>query len=105
MMYLGTMSESDISSIVILVFTLGFIMYTLIHLPFISAYHNYRASLIHFTELIILFVTMYYRSFRANSSILETNNILDPILIQLVAIFICILVSIACLIYDIKKAI
>lgn len=50
------------SSLVIVGFSILYILYNLINLPFKDAYHNYRANICHVTQLVILFVTNYYDS-------------------------------------------
>ena len=44
-------------TLLLLAFALAFLMYHLINLPYNNALHNYRASLTHFSQLLILLVT------------------------------------------------
>lgn len=41
-------------------------MYNLVNLPFIDTYQNYRANMCHIIQLIILFVSNFYRSMKYN---------------------------------------
>jgi len=58
--YIATMNSYELSTLVVISFSLIFLMYNLIHPPFTDAYQNYRANVCHITQLIILFVTNYY---------------------------------------------
>jgi hypothetical protein len=62
--YIAVESEYTLSSLVIIGISFAFLGYNLVNLPFKSAYHNYRACVCHFNQLIILFVTNYYDSMR-----------------------------------------
>lgn len=65
-MYIAAMNEYDISTLIATFFSIAVLMYTLINLPFKDAYQNYRAVLCNTTIMIVLFVTMYYRSMKSN---------------------------------------
>ena len=67
--YIAVRAEYTLSSLVIVGFSLIFIGYNLINLPFKQAYQNYRANVCHFAQLIILVVTNYYDSMTENDSL------------------------------------
>lgn len=50
-------------------FSLGFLAYNLVNLPYKDAYHNYRANICHITQFVILLVTNYYDGMKANDKI------------------------------------
>ena len=66
-LYLAAGNENDLSTLLILALSLLFLLYNLVNLPFVRAYHNYRANICHFTQFIILFVAMYYRSMKSTT--------------------------------------
>ena len=51
-----------LSSLVMVGFSMLWIMYNLVNLPFRQAYQNYRANVCHIAQLVILMVTNYYDS-------------------------------------------
>jgi hypothetical protein len=65
--YLSTKNDYEYGTIFILAFSLLFIMYTIINLPFKSALQNYRACLCQVTQLITLLATNYYRTMKSNT--------------------------------------
>lgn len=69
--YIAVKAEYILSSLVILAFSVLFIMYNLINLPFKEAYQNYRANICHVTQLVILMVTNYYDSLLENDPLEE----------------------------------
>lgn len=54
----------------------------------------------HGTELCILFVSMYYRSMKENTKIELRNRIHWPALLSISLVFICMLISLGCTIYN-----
>jgi hypothetical protein len=67
--YLATMNEDDLSTLIVLAFSLAFLLYNLVNLPFLKAYHNYRANICHLSQFVILFITMYYRSMKSEAPV------------------------------------
>jgi hypothetical protein len=65
-MYVGAMNEFETSTIIATFFSITVLMFTLINLPFKDAYQNYRAVFCNTTIMVVLFVTMYYRSMKSN---------------------------------------
>lgn len=71
-------NDDDLSTLFALGISLLFLIYNLVNLPFVKAYHNYRACLCHLTQFITLFVAMYYRSMKSTSSPIEVASIFSP---------------------------
>lgn len=67
--FMAINNEDTYVTLFVLAFSLAFIMYNIINLPFNDSFHNYRANLCHITQLVILLVTNYYRSMRLNDKI------------------------------------
>ena len=70
--YLATANEDNLSTLIVLVISIFFLIYNLVNLPFTKAYHNYRACICHFSQFIILYVAMYYRTMTDGT---DTNSI------------------------------
>jgi len=66
--YMATMNEDDLSTLIVLLLSIYFLLYNLVNLPFRKAYHNYRANICHISQFIILYLTMYYRSMNEGTS-------------------------------------
>jgi len=64
---LGYSNEDDLSTLFAVGISLLFLIYNFINLPFIKAYHNYRACSCHLTNFITVFVAMYYRSMKSTT--------------------------------------
>lgn len=67
--YSAVKSDYDESTLIILGFSLAFMLYTIVNLPFTNVYQNYRCSLIHITMLYTLLTTNYYRSMKSTTPI------------------------------------
>lgn len=81
--------------------SLVFILYNIVNLPFVQAYQNYRANFCHWTQLVILLVTNFYTIMRANEGIEQKAMIFSPAQIEIILVFLCVFISLACLIYEI----
>ena len=95
--YMAVGNDSAIGSLILLSFSIYFLLYNLVNLPFLKVYHNYRACLCHLSQFLILYVAMYYRSM-IDVSDPDSINKLAPVYFELVAIGLCILVSLIVLI-------
>lgn len=100
-LYLSSANEDDLSTLIVLALSLLFLLYNLVNLPFSKAYHNYRANICHLTQFVILFVTMYYRSMKSNSSIADTAHIFSPVYLEYSCIVVALVVSAVVLGYEI----
>lgn len=99
-LYLAVENEWYLSSLIAIAINLAFIMYNLVNLPFIETYQNYRANMCHIIQLIILFVSNFYGSMKYNLPLSEKARIHGPAILEIATIFICVIVSLACLSYE-----
>ena len=97
--YSAVQSDYDESTLIILGFSLTFMLYTIVNLPFTNVYQNYRACLIHITMLFTLFTTNYYRTMKNNTPIEIKGRIYTPALVELILMVTCIGFSFIVLIY------
>ena len=97
-LYMATSIEDTFGTLIILAFSLTYIMYNIVNLPFADFYQNYRANLCHVTQLIVLLATNYYRSMRFNDP-LETRRTHGLTKLELAMITIGVVVSAVCLAY------
>lgn len=97
--YMAVSNEDVYGTLIILAFSLIYILYNGTNLPFIDAYQNYRASLCHLTQVCILLITNYYRSMKHNYPVEAKARIYTPAIIELVLLITCVIVSFVCLIY------
>lgn len=77
-----------------------FLVYAASNMPFKKPYHNYRTVIVHLAELVVLSVTMYYRSMKSTTPVVERSFIASPAILELVAIFLAFGVSAACCAYE-----
>lgn len=103
--YSAIQSDYDESTLIILGFSLAFLLYTVVNLPFTNVYQNYRCSLIHLTMLATLFTTNYYRSMKSNTPLDVKGRIYAPALMELILMVTCIGVSFIVLIYEVYQMI
>lgn len=103
--YMAVSNEDIYGTLIILAFSLIYIMYNVTNLPFVDAYQNYRANLCHFTQVVILLITNYYRSMKHNYPLEAKARMHTPAIIELVLLITCVIVSFVCLIYEIYKTI
>lgn len=77
--YMASMNEDMLSTLIVLLFSIYFLIYNLVNLPFRKAYHNYRANICHLSQFLILYVTTFYRSMNADSSEATLNSMVIPV--------------------------
>ena len=92
-LYMSTMNEDVLSTLLILLISIYFIIYNLVNLPFRKAYHNYRANICHLSQFAILFIAMYYRSMNDGYSINQLDSLVNPVYFELSALGLCIVVG------------
>jgi hypothetical protein len=73
--------------------------YNITNFPYVSTLQNYRATIIHLTELIIVFVANYYRTITVNISLPIKSHYHTPAIILYVCLVICTFISIISIIY------
>ena len=77
--YMSTANEDELSTLIMLSFSIYFLLYNLVNLPFQKAYHNYRACICHLVQFMILYIAMYYRVMTDPSDPNYIDNKLIPI--------------------------
>lgn len=97
---MSSYNEVEEATIVNVFYAIVFLLFLMVNLPYAKAYHNYRAIIIQLTGLIILSVTMYYRSMKSNTDPSVAYQILSPALLEVVGIFLSLGVSAGCLLYE-----
>lgn len=91
------------STLIVLSFSLAFILYNIVNLPFKSAIQNYRSNFIHICQLIVLLTANYYRSMKATTPLEIKGYIFWPAILQLVLIVMAVAFSILFLAWEIKN--
>lgn len=89
------------SALIVMAFSIAFLLYNLVNLPYSKAYHNYRANVCHITQFISLFVTMYYRSMMSSSTTEQISTVFTPAYLLMACITISLIVSMIVLVYEI----
>ena len=102
---MATSNEEALGTLLILGFSLAYIMFNIINLPFAQPYQNYRANICHITQLVILFVSNYYQSMKYYVEPSKKLKMYNPAIIEVVLITICVCVSIVSLAYEIYKTV
>jgi hypothetical protein len=100
-LYISSSNEDSMSTLIVMGLSITFLLYNLVNLPYAKAYHNYRANVCHFTQFICLFVAMYYRSMMSSTSTTSMANVFSPVYLEMFAIVISLIVSVAVLAYEI----
>lgn len=100
-LYISTMNEDSMSTLIVIALSLFFLLYNLVNLPYAKAYHNYRANICHLTQFICLFVAMYYRSMMSNTSRTGLSTVFSPVYIEFSCICLSLIVSLVVLVYEI----
>jgi hypothetical protein len=99
--YISAANEDTLSTLIVLLFSIYFLIYNLVNLPFRKAYHNYRANICHLSQFAVLYITMYYRSMNDDATSEELSAMTFPVYIQLGALGISLIVSAIVLMVDI----
>ena len=101
--YISLENDYEFGAFIIIGFSLSFLMYHIVNLPFRNVFHNYRAGLVHATEFIILMVTSYYRSMKSTSPLQVKSHYLTAAKLEIGMIVVCMIVSFLVLVYDLVK--
>jgi hypothetical protein len=104
-LYSAVKSDYDYGSLLIIAFSLTFIMYTIVYLPFSNVFQNYRYCLVHVTMLYTLLTTNYYRGMKSTTPMEIKGRIYTPAIIELVLMMACIVLSFLVLAYEIYQII
>jgi hypothetical protein len=100
-LYISSSNEDSMSTLIVMALSIAFLLYNLVNLPYTKAYHNYRANVCHFTQFVCLFVAMYYRSMMSTIPSTDMANVFSPVYLEMSAIVISLVVSMAVLVYEI----
>jgi hypothetical protein len=98
--YTAVKAQYVLSSLVMVGFSMLWVMYNLINLPFRKAYQNYRACACHVAQLVILMVANYYDSMLSTEPWEKKGYQFKAAELQIAAIYVALAVSVMCLIYD-----
>ena len=96
---IGVLNESDTGPIFPFFASVGVLVYQMSNNPFRKSMHNYRAFTLQAATVLLLMLTMYYRSMKKNSPIVQVSRILVPGILQIAVLAMCFLVSLGFLIY------
>lgn len=99
--YMAVANDHRYGNLFILAISFCFLLYCLANLPFNEAYQNYRALVCHCTQLVILIVTNFYSIMKNHESPEIVARIFTPAKIQIGLIILCVIVSLACFIYEV----
>lgn len=89
------------STLIVIALSLTFLLYNLVNLPYVKAYHNYRANICHLTQFICLFVALYYRSMMSSTSRTAVSTVFSPVYLEFSCICFSLIVSLVVLLYEI----
>lgn len=100
---MSQLNENEEATILCFFVGIVFMVYLLASVPFRRAYQNYRSASAQLGVLAGLFVGMYYRSMKSTTSIETRTEIVGPAYCLVAALFLCLGVSLATLIYEIYR--
>lgn len=72
--YIAVEADYSFSTLIIIGFSLAFLMFNITNLPFLDTYQNYRCTFIHISMITILLVSNYYEGMKANTPISEKGR-------------------------------
>ena len=98
--YIAVKNEYILSSLIVVGFSIVFLLYNFVNLPFRAAYHNYRANICHCAQLVTLVVTNYYDSMTENEPMEKKAYQFSAAEMQIAAIYIAVGFSAICLVND-----
>lgn len=76
-----------------LLICLVFVLYHIANMPYVSTLHNYRSTVVHITELIIVLVANYYRTMLSNTDLNIKSHKHNAAILIYVSLMICTLLS------------
>ncbi len=98
--YAAVKAQYTLSSLIMVGFSLLWVAYNFVNLPFKKAYQNYRANACHIAQFVILMVANYYDSLLSNEPWEKKGYQFRAAEIQIWTIYIALGVSAICLVYD-----
>lgn len=96
---IGLLNDSDIGPMFPFFVSVAFFMYQISNVPFRKGYNNYRAISYQVGIMVLLWISMYYRSMKKNVPVVEVSQILFTGVLQILVVFACTLIGCACLVY------
>lgn len=95
--WMGFATDYQYQSLFSLSIVLTFLLYSLVNLPFLETYQNYRSFMCHSLHLLIFAINNYYKGLPES----QTNKSFLPAQIQLCLLVSCLIISTICLIFEI----
>ena len=103
--YIGFYHNYEEGTIIVVGFSIFFILYNIANLPFRSTFHNYRANIIHISQFILLMVSNYYRSMKSTTAISIKSRVYEPGILVLACVGVCLCLSFVGVVYEIFKVV
>ena len=97
--YISLEHDYEEGTLIIVSFSIFYILYNITNLPFKSTLHNYRANTIHICQFIVLMVSNYYRSMKSTTPLSVKSKIYGPSILVLVGVGLCMCLSFGVLVY------
>ena len=98
--YISTHNDYELGVLLIIGLSMAFILYNISNLPFSNVFQSYRANIMHISHFIILMVANYYRSMKSTTPTETKAHLHTAAQIELVVIGVCVVVSLAVLVYE-----
>lgn len=95
--WMGFATNHHNQSLLSISIILTFLLYSVVNLPFLETYQNYRSIMCHSLHLLIFVINNYYKGLPEN----ERNKKFLPAQIQLCLLVVCLIMSTVCLIFEI----
>lgn len=84
-----------------LLLSIIFLVYQISSKPFKKGYHNYRTIVCQISVVAIIWMRVYFRSFKNNYSISEMSKQFLPAYIEVILLCLCTIMSFIIVIYEI----
>lgn len=97
---MSQLNEASSVTIFTFFFASMFLMYQMINLPFKKGYQNYRAMTHQICAILILGISMFYRSMKQNEAIRISTRIITPAYLEMLSLYACVGMSAGCLVYE-----
>ena len=91
--YISLENEYEEGTFLVLSFSLFFMLYNIVNLPFSCVFQSYRANIIHISQFVILMVSNYYRGMKSTTHLSIKSRIHSPAILVLVCLSVCLIVS------------
>ena len=101
--YISYNHTYELGTLLMIGLGIAFLMFDMINLPFTNVYENYRSNIIYISHLVILFTTNYYRSMKSTTPIEIKSHLHSAAIVELSAIAVCVVVSLAVGVYELVR--